>query len=291
LSQGGKEIMMRALRVLVLVAVVAALASPSFANCLPNKYAGQVSDVNGYGYTFFTNSSNAYSDMVGRYWQPGSRSTTNEGADVIDNWLLNYGADTFEMDLALSNGNMASGCPGGELVTVIQAVAKNGKGAEFAVGRVTELSGPRTDFDYTRTEVSWTMAPVPAPPMNASKVGTVLTLNGALPDPSAVFHGLTGVQYTGTITGVRLMRAAGATTPGAAVANWTYQGISGAAGLAFGPLTFDCSTLPAGHDLYYATQLQFVDGVLADFVGTPTQIKCNSGLANPIIKEHKPKKK
>jgi len=286
--------MMKVTRLLVLTAVVVALASPALAGCTPNKNAGQnSSDVNGYGYTFFVGgASQNYSDMVGRFWQPGFRSTINEGTYDVSQWMLDYrgySPNAFEMNAVLGDASVNL-CPSGELVVVIQSANTNGKGALFAVGRVTELSGPQTDFDFTRTSLHWDMTPVSAPPMNASKVGTVLTLNATLPDPAAVFHGLTGVQYTGTITGMRLMRAAGTTTPGPAAANWTYTGSTGVAGAAFGPFTFDCSTLPAGQDLYYAVQLQFVDNVLADMVGTPTQIKCNSGLANPIIKEHKPKK-
>jgi len=278
------------MRVFILVAVVAVLASPVLAGCLPGKFFGQLApDTNGYGYTYFNNASNAYSDMVGRFRQPGFRATANEGTLDISQWLTFYGADKSEMNGFLGDAQV-TGCPAVEMIVVMQAAATNGKGALFAVGRVTELSGPANDFDFTRTQLNWTMEPVPNPAMSSSKVGTVLTLNGSLPDPSAVFHGLTGVQYTGTITGLRLMRAAGTTVPGPAASNWTYQSISGAAGTAFGPLTFDCSTLPAGQDLYYAVQLQFQDSVLSDMVGVPTQIKCNSGLANPIIKEHKPKK-
>jgi len=287
--------MMKALKVLVLLAVVAVLASPALAGCFPNKQAGQLIYPNSgdpvFGYTYFTNSSNSYADMVGRFWTPGLRSTANEGTYDISQWMPFWGADKGQMNATLGDAQVL-GCPGGELITVVQAVANNGKGALFAVGRVTEIGGvSNTDFDYTRTAVNWNLVPVPAPPMNATKAGTVLTLNGALPDPSAVFYGLTGVQYTGTITGMRLMRAVGSTTPGAAVANWTDTGIAGAAGTAFGPLTFDCTTAGAGNDLYYAARLVFDnDAVRADYVGVPTQIKCNSGLANPIIKEHKPKK-
>jgi len=273
--------MMKAMRVLVLVAVVAALASPVLAGCATPKFFGQISaDTNGYGYTYFTGFSNNYSDMVGRFWQPGSRATANEGTYDASFWVPFYGDDKSELNGFLSDANV-TGCPSGEMIVVVQSPATDGKGAGFVVGRVTELNGPANDFDYTRAGLVWNMAPIPAPPMNAVRVGNTLTLNAQLPDASAAFHGLSGMQPTGSITGLRLMRAVGATPPGPLATNWTYTGNSGAAGAAFGPFTFDCTTASAGQDVWYAIQLQFVDSVLSDFVGTPTQVKCNSGLANP----------
>jgi len=273
---------MKATRLLVLAAVVVALASPVLANCNPNKTFGQLgggatNDV--YGYTTFTGASTAYTDMVGRFWSPGFRSTINEGTYDISMWLPFYDGGA-EMYGFLGSAEV-NGCPAGEMVVVMQAKASDGKGAYFAIGRVDEISGPALDFDFTRTTVNWAMEPIPAPPMNATRVGNTLTLNAHLSDPSAAFHGLSGVQSTGTITGLRLMRAVGAVPPGPEAANWTYTGNSGAAGAAFGPFTFDCSTLSAGQDLWYAIQLQFVDSVLSDYVGAPVQVKCNSGLANP----------
>jgi len=272
---------MKAMRVLVLAAVVVALASPALANCNPGKNFGQLSaDTNGYGYTYFTGASNAFSDMVGRFWTPGFRSTINEGTLDISQWLTFYGPDKGEFNAFLGDAQV-NGCPASDMVVVLQAAAANGKGAYFAIGRVDEVSGPFNDFDYTRTSLNWNMEPIPAPPMNATRVGNTLTLNAHLSDASAAFHGLTGVQPTGTITALRLMRAVGATPPGPLATNWTYTGNSGAAGAAFGPFTFDCASASAEQDVWYAIQLQFVDSVLSDYVGVPTQVKCNSGLANP----------
>ncbi len=83
------------------------------------------------------------------------------------------------------------------------------------------------------------------------------------------------------------MRSAALGVPGLDVgripANWTSVATV-APGASLIGQTFDCSTLPAGQDLFYAIQVQYDTTFFGDYVGRSTQVKCNSTLADPNFK-------
>ncbi|MBZ5640760.1 MAG: hypothetical protein LAO51_18640 [Acidobacteriia bacterium] len=291
---------MRLFAVLGVAVLLLAATSPVSANCNPGKTMGQLSDQRPYQYTFMSGAVVDTPDVIGRFWQAGARTSANEGTATAALWLLPFGPDHI-MYFFLGDETV-TGCPAGDLITLIQSPATDGRGAYFAVARVTEGLVSSMSFDYTETSTNgFHMNRLPHPGVAVTgKAGSVLTMNVTMPDistltdsPSRTFWGNNGVLASTTITGMRLLSALGnnGAPPSPLASGWTNTTLrtTGAAG---GPLTGFQFTCPASgsQDLYLAVQLE-LDGaaVLSDYVGEPTQVRCNSGLAIPPVKEKKPK--
>jgi hypothetical protein len=317
--------MTKAMRITLLLGVAAALvaaASPAMAICSPGILGGTVgSDTCGIvQIDVATPGGNADNTvMLGRFWQPTKFCTNpntcaQSGGFTSDQWLFPGDAGKVVMQANLGDGSVI-GCPGGELIALLQSPATTSRGAVFAVWRVDQLGGFASDFDYSRLSTGGAdLLLHTIPPPSVSQTGTkpLLNLTVTLPDPSVVFKGVSAPDGTnsactggsdsplaasGTITGVRLMQAFGLgdAVPSPAKANWTFTGRSLPAGGALPQFALNCTTdVPAGQDVYYAVQLQLdtTNVVLTDFVGDPFRVICNSGLANPKFKhiDKKPKK-
>ncbi|MBZ5641080.1 MAG: hypothetical protein LAO51_20260 [Acidobacteriia bacterium] len=278
---------MRLFAVLGVAVLLLAATSPVSANCNPGKTMGQLSDVTPPQITHLAGvgASTAFPDVIGRFWQAGARASANEGTYDASQWLRDaspIGHSDFIMNGFLGDENVV-GCPTGDLITVVQSPATNGRGAYFVVARVTEQLVSSMTFDYTQASSDgFNMKPLSQPRIaNAQKSGTGLTMDVTLPDASPLFYGVSGALPSGTITGVRLMRAAGQNgrEPGPAAALWTYTNkkTTGAGGGAVAGVTLDCA---GNQDVYLAAQLEFDGGaVLSDYVGEPTRVNCNSGQA------------
>lgn len=278
----------RILGILALAAVALSAATPAGAVCGISRLFGQFDSTHTlYVYTYMPGAATDATNVIGRFWQPGLRSTQNEGTYDDSQWFVVYPASGKQY----INGNLGSagvvGCPDGRMITLLQSKTTDGTGSVFAVGSVAATPADADWYSYAR-QGNWTAIQVPQPKVSSSKAGTVLTLNFTFPDVSA--GNFSDVPASQVVTAFNLMKFVGAGTApdgGRGPAAWTliqrvpYQGTAAT----LNGFTFDCGTLAPGQDVFFATQLEFDNGqFLGDYVGKSQQVKCNSTQANPKFK-------
>jgi len=278
---------MKKILVLAVLAVAVLAAMPASASCFPDKIFGTIGSDGFVTYTFMPTDFDP-ATVVGRFWQPGTRSLNNEGTYATSAWFRQYGApNEFYMN-GFWGTDGPVGCANISMITVVQAQTTSG-GSAFFAAEVAENPGAATTFDYTTVAGRAPLTPIVIPPPGVTvmnKTGTVLTLNVTAPSLTGAYFGDTSfTDPAGVLTGLRLMKFAGPGTarPALAAGNWTFANSTiPAAGGAVTGFTFDCATLPAGQDLFLAWQINFDNGqFVGDYVGASTQVRCNSTLANP----------
>lgn len=265
--------MKNAIRLVGMAAILAVLvagAGDAQANCGISKLFGQFEASAGlYVYTYGIGNTG----VIGRFWQTGNRSLANEGTYSAAEWFQPYGTKM------IINGDLGAagsvGCVANSMSVVIQS-----NDGMFATGVAPEvLAGSSLFYSYARNG-NWNAIPIPRPGVTvAGSAGTVRTLN-------LTFGSTAAANYGGTVvTGFRLMQAFGTADPGRGVAAYTFNqrvASTGGAGAAINGLALDCSTVPAGQDVFYATQLEFDNGQFnGDYVSATTRVKCNSTQADP----------
>lgn len=196
--------------------------------------------------------------LTGRFWQLGNRAAGNEGACRVPTgngtaWLYFEPSGIF-MFLSLDDPCVA-GCPRNLVVTVAENVKADGTGASFLAATVDETPPVPTNFDYS-PQGNLHMRDIPTPQVTvASQVANTVNLSVTIASPAA---GVYGPGSAAVITGVKLVRATGASDPGRAAASWTQTvGTSTGSGPATFSLPFDCST---GTPYRIATQILFDSG-------------------------------
>jgi hypothetical protein len=269
---------MKKILVLAVLAIAVLAAMPASASCFPDKQFGQLGSDGSYRYSDLPGADPA--TIIGRFWQPGSRTLNNEGTYSASTWFLPSGGRYYINGFLGAEGPV--GCVANEMLTVVQA--RTGNGSSFFAARVNETPALAVTFDYTRLGTDFAAVEIPNPQVAVTnKAGTIVTMNVTASPVLTGYYGETGSEPTATLSGLRLMRAFGASRPSAAAADWTATGQSAAAaGGTINSFAFDCATAPAGQDLFLAWQVSFNGGeVFGDYVGASTQVRCNSTLANP----------
>src|SRR5262245_55378199 len=222
-----------------LAATVIALAAPTLApaNCFPTKSFSQVG-LQSTDYVLFPENAEATTaSVIGRFWQPGLRSSTNEGSCDETRWLTrcydcpvpNHGP-VYYVDGILGQMPCFAGCPSSEMIVLVQDRVPYAGGI-FAVGRVSEVPGSVPRFDYSRVEKNWGLVPIPPPEVNDSDVVDGSTLQLAMNFADPVFgYFTTGEGFpTETITAIHVLTFVGITPPvnrtaWTPVARFAYQG-------------------------------------------------------------------
>jgi len=276
---------MKARTLFLFIGIVALAVTGAGASCLPGHAFGQWDAIQGlYYYTYATdiNTTIGAGGIVGHFWQKAGNTVANDSGCATSNWLVPYGAGKWYIAGSMGDGDCTNlGCPGGQMVAMLNAPTTDGLGAKFAVGNATEDFSAANYYFYSS---NWTFQTIPRPRVTvANKAGSVLSLNMNFDDKADAFFGPTGTP-SAIITGYRLMRAYGTVDPGRLPGAYTLVQTLPYTGTAPAITGFsqDCALAGAGQDVFYAVQMQFDSpAVLGDYVGATTQVRCNSTLAKP----------
>lgn len=236
-----------------------------------------------YSYVHFGADARQTTDaIVGRFWQAGLRGAGNEGFWDVSQWLeTDQGFDKWEFQGYLSTYGVW-GCPGGELVLVLQDTTLDDSDAVFVAGRVLAHPALVHTFPFWLTGLEWNAVKFPtACRQHQQRHMSTVTLDLALDDIAGGFYGEPGMLKQDTISGYTVWVAHGTADPGRSPAAWTlaatvpYTGVPGV----LSGLQVDCSVFD---DVYVAVGLEFDHGqITSDFVGKPTRILCNRMTVDP----------
>lgn len=265
-----KKTLMNVIAFGFVLAIVVIASSPAEALCLPAKLFGTWGE--GYFYVNFGATANTdTAAVVGRFWEPGQRGAKNEGTYDDSNWFLDYAGKKY------TSGNLGdartTGCPAGQLLTVLQAPTTDG-GAEFVAMQVSEIPANAVAFDYSRRASDFNAAPIPRPNVSlSSRSGPSVNLTLSIADAAGGFYGVDSQTIARTYN---LVRFTGTADPGRSAAAWTLaQAVPANTPTA---ITADCSNTAT--DVFYATQL-VIDGVASDLVSKSVRVECDPTLADP----------
>ena len=271
--------------ILTLAAAAAAFAAPTLAsaNCFPPKSFSQIGTQFSQYVLLPENAEASTLSVIGRFWQPGWRVSTNEGSCDETKWLTRCYDCTPEHDGAiyfvqglLGQMQCFSGCPSNEMIVLIQDRIPNGGGI-FAAGRVDEIPNGFPRFDFSRIEKDWTLVPIPKPHVVVSEIeGSTLRLGMTFADPINGYYGLDDAFPTETISAIHLLTFEGLAPPvnrsaWTPVARFMYQG-----GITTGSanLTGVC---PGSEESirFVAAALEFDNGqFLTDYVSAGVPVSC-----------------
>jgi hypothetical protein len=262
------------------VAVAAALAcgGDALANCGTPKLFGTFDvDAGVYTYINFQAGGDPATNLVGRFWQPGARSTNNEGTYSDATWIQFYAATgKWFITGDLSDGGVA-GCPTGAMSVLIQDT-RNG---QFALARVAENSTKTNGFNLADAgDLNLVSAPFPRL-TNRSVAGSTVSYTAVI-DPAATgFYSDGSSTRDANITGYQLVqrRRPSATAPNFDATQWTSVGTAvGAAGGSV-PVSIDCT---AADQVDLGVRLVFDNGGFSsDVVAGRTQVSCDPNMADP----------
>lgn len=308
-----KKIFGTAVIALAVLSLMTVAATDASANCAVGKAFGQIlvrgSDGVPYHYVTFDFAADNGS-VIGRFWQPGARSTQNEGT-YDDNQWLNF----FPGNIASLAGDLATstvaGCPTVEMIVLIQATV--GGRAQVAVGRVNEQAGGGEAFAYNRLNADMPVLNMPIAKITSkSKTGNIWTLDLSFDDVAPLFHGRNAADQAltayPTISGYRLMvkKAASSADDSRLATSWsalqacsdgsycdaTHSCLTGPCadvpviptasngGTKTG-VKLDCGALTS-QDYLLGVQLSFDNGqFLGDLVSQASAVKCSGLLAEP----------
>lgn len=212
--------MIRGLPQLAIVAIALAVPSVARANCYPPKTFSQIGNQLSNYILFPENAEATPGSVIGRFWQPGLRLSTNEGSCDETRWatrcydcpVSNHGA-VYYIDGTLGNMPCLAGCPADEMIVLLQDRIPNAGGL-FAVGRVSEIPGGFPRFDFSRIEKDWGLVPIPRPQVHDTDAdGSTLRVEMLFDDPVFGYF-TTGEGFpTETITAIRVLTFVGITPP------------------------------------------------------------------------------
>lgn len=237
-----------------------------------------------YNYAYITAGANADttpSTLRGRFWQLGNRSEVNEGTYPKDKWLYTS-APGINVEVRLDAPGVV-GCParGALMLTLVETTANSSASARFAAMVSPEVTTGPVNWDYGRYfGLSGTigMADVPKPTFQESSPPTRPNAAGTVILPAIQSGVYTAGNLTVTVlsayqlVGARI--AADATAdPGRNPALWSVLQTANYTGLQVSlPQTLDCSD--PTQDWVLAIRLRYDGGVLGDYVGESTRVKC-----------------
>jgi hypothetical protein len=266
----------------VVAAVAISMVPTASASCIPAQNANTYANgATAYWHTSIATADNAA--LVGQTWQLGAPGTWNGAGGAIPCAdFLYFSAGGINLNLNL--GGCGAGCPspGGTLAVLAQV--RGPVGTEFLLATVTQTLTGDSFFDYA-AQGDHNMVEVSRPRViSSSRAGDIVNAQVSIP---AVSGGLYGPNAASAITGYRIVTASSPTNPGRNAAAFTTTlatvAAPGGTAAAATPVSVDCSNV--ANDQWIATQINFENGaVLSSAVSEPTQIKCNSSLADPKYK-------
>jgi hypothetical protein len=264
--------MTRILGTVAVLAVVALVAAPANAGCLPNKtLTGWTGSAFGYNYVTLPGGQDNAS-VVGRFWQTGNRALANEGQFNDSFWLRPYPAAGPDQYYILGELGDAAvfGCPTGSMPRTVDTASGHNL-------TINVPENPPAVFDIGQFGDNLSFGSKPRPQVASS------ARNGTNVDLQVNVAGQTGGLYGGgavaVTLGYRIVSATGSSDPGSSAALYA-PGPTVTPGTP-APFVADC-TNPAV-DRWIAVQ-SIVDGVPADTVGPRTRINCNPAMADPDFK-------
>ena len=277
--------MTRGLLHLASAAVALVLPTLAPANCFPPKSFSQIG-LQFSQYVLAPETAQATpGSVVGRFWQPGIRVSTNEGTCDETKWLtrcydcnLPHPGPVYYIDGVLGQMPCFSGCPSEDMIVLVQDRVPYGGGL-FAVGRVDEIPGGVPRFDFSRIDTDWTLAPIPRPHITLSEVqGSTLHLDMTFDDPAPGYFGLPNADPTETITAIYLLTFEGAAPP-IHRASWTLvKGFTYLGGMTTGSVNI-FSACPGNSEAirFVATALELDGGqFVTDYVSDAVPVSCTA---------------
>ena len=257
-----------------------ALAPVAEAVCVPARTFG-TSNIAEYFYLRLGNDTGDTSEQIGRFWEPGFRSTRNEGSYDQSDWIREYytGTDAWYL-VGNLGGAGVEGCPQQELLVTVEDLVDRGSGpqAVLTLGRIDRSPGMFHDFDFTRLGRDWTSVPLPAVEvLSEIAVGSEVRLELAFPPLEEASNTLDTLSAADSILAYQVRRAVvdrGAPAPAPDIDEWTLIEDVGYTGqpVEHGPVAVDCSD--GSKDVYVAVALRLSDDVITGYVGPPLQVGC-----------------
>ena len=278
--------MIRGLPKLAFAVIALAVPAAARANCYPVKPFSQIGNQLSNYVLFPENAQATPGTVIGRFWQPGMRFSTNEGSCDETRWLTrcydcpvpNHGP-VYQVDGVLGDMPCLAGCPDGEMIVLLQDLVPN-VGGLFAVGRVTEIPGSYPRFDYSRIEKNWGLVPIPPPQVHNVDVidGSTLRVEMLFDDPVFGYF-TTGEGFpTETISAIRVYTFSGITPPvnrasWTQVARFPYLG-----GLTAGTANILGACPDSEESLrFVAAAVELDDGqFVTDYVSAASQVSCTA---------------
>jgi hypothetical protein len=258
------------------------ISATARAHCqLPISFANYGYDPSTYTYVHFGADARQSNDaIIGRFWEAGYRGASNEGTYDDSQWLIQEAPDTWDFQGFL--GTVGSvGCVRDEMILVLEDTTIDGSDAIFATGRVHHNGATEHQFPFWITG-DWDAVKFPAAcRVHQKRRGSRITVDLALDDIAAGFHGEPGMVPADTLTAYTVWLARGDADPGRSPAAWTLHATipyAGAPGTLTG-LEVDCS---GPGDVFIAVGVEFDHGQFgSDFVGKSTRIVCDHRLDDP----------
>ena len=267
-----------------LVAATIALVAPTHApaNCFPPKPFSQIG-LQFSQYVFLPAEAEATpTSVIGRFWQPGFRVSTNEGTCDETRWLprcfdfpVEHDGPVYYIDGILGDMPCLAGCPNSEMIVLLQDRIP-GRGGIFAAGRVNEFPGSVPRYDFSRIEKDWLLIPIPQPQVIVSEVEeSTLRLGMHFADPVFGYFGLEGATPTETITAIHVFTFEGLIPPldrsqWTHLARFPYEG-----GVTTGSTNiFSACPGTEGMTRFVASALELDGEVLTDYVSAGTPVSC-----------------
>lgn len=250
----------------------------ALANCGTPKLFGTFDvDAGVYTYVNFAPGGDPATDIVGRFWQPGARSTNNEGTYSDTTWIQFYaGTGRWFLTGDLSDGGVA-GCPTGAMNVLIQDT-RNG---QFALARVAENFTKTNGFNFADAgNLDLVNAPFPRL-TNRSVAGSVVSYTAVIDPTPAGFYSDGSSTRDANITGYQLVqrRRPSSAPPAFDAAQWTNVGAAVPAAGGSVPVSIDCTTQD---QVDLGVRLVFDNGQFSsDVVAGRAQVSCDPNLADP----------
>mgnify|MGYP003573201674 FL=1 len=269
----------RILGTLVAAAVIAILALPAQAGCLPDKLFGTWDFTDGVYYyvTWAPGSATDPAQTVGALYEPGNRTLNNEGAYDVTNWLGFYAGYGWYISGALGSADVV-GCAAGNMVLAVTDPTP-ADGTTFVVSWANEVI-KANNYDYP----DLVFASMPAPfVVNSTRSTPNVILDLQFDDPGPGFSSRYSRTATEAINEIVLYQAKG-TNPGRNAADWSEIGRFPYAG---GVVTVDGFTLDCSDNTttFLAAGLNLTGEYDTAHVAPMTiPVECDPTLADPDSK-------
>jgi hypothetical protein len=225
--------------------------------------------------------------MIGRFWQPGVRVSTNEGTCDETKWLPrcydctpDHDGPVYFVDGILGQMPCFSGCPAGAMIVLLQDRKYLGGGL-FAIGRVTEIASGTPRFDFSRIENDWRMVPIPRPIVSDSQPsGSTLHVEVSFADPAQGYFGLEHSPVTDTISAIHVLTFEGISPPVNRSAWTTIGRLKYEGGITVGGVNI-AQACPGNEETirFVAGALELGNGeVLTDYVSDAVPVSCTAAI-------------
>jgi len=229
-------------------------------------------------------------NLVGRFWQTGSRALHNEGTTCPEvTYLVDLGGGSLAVfgnmggDILGTGPCLNNGCPVGSMTLVLQTKSLDGTKSYFAIGQTSKNAD---GFDFAKSGGgTFMVAEAPRAKVTTSgRVGGTVNLNVHFDSPSVYAFG-GEVAPTSVLSGYQVFQVVSNTDPGRAPAAWgaPVQTVPAGSTGADIPLAINCSD--TGNDVWIGTRAVFDNAQYAsDDISGATRVECDPTLADPRFK-------